>query len=634
MVNFKTWLVKNSLGKYYHKLAAQEIKNVESLTFLTKDEIVDLASKVGMNVKSRRKFFAALERLSSKDQSDQVHDFNSIIMAVDEEKLQLENLIEKAKRKNTEADEGLLYTKINLSELDNSASLVMTEIHEFCEKHRQAWNDREGKLLDELSRIVKLKKKKMSQRVEILSKESRNIGKTVRDAEKALFDQNGIQTLLVSGELRNRLNHIVKKKFDSKISNDICFIPEPLSVLPIASAGQLHKSMASATGRTLKSITSPEHTTAGGAGLAHTRPGDSAFFTIVAKDKHGRQRDCGGDKFKVQIAGCKTKMKTKIKDMKNGIYTVEYILPKSVTKTSVHMSVRVNKKHIRGSPFTLSVSQECRGTFVHMWGSNGDEKGEFSSPTDVLVHNDCVYVTDYGNERIQVFGLDGTFIRMWGMPGEGPGQFSRPEGVAVDGNNVYVTDYGNHRIQVFQQDGTFVRMWGTHGTEPGQFNSPIGIAVRNNYVYVTEYGNHRIQVFRLDGTFVRTWGSKGNNMGQFNLPYYVAVDSENVYVTDKGNNRIQVFQLDGTFVRMWGSYGDKKGEFSNPTGLVVDGKYVYVTEYSNHRVQVFRVNGTFVRMWGSRGSDKCQLSNPWGIGVSGGIVYVAESSCNRIQVFR
>ena len=62
-----------------------------------------------------------------------------------------------------------------------------------------------------------------------------------------------------------------------------------------------------------------------------------------------------------------------------------------------------------------------------------------------------VYVSDQGNDRVQVFDAQGRFLRKWGIRGSGDGEFSQPQGLAIDGNgDVYVSDQSNHRILVFK----------------------------------------------------------------------------------------------------------------------------------------------------------------------------------------
>ena len=73
----------------------------------------------------------------------------------------------------------------------------------------------------------------------------------------------------------------------------------------------------------------------------------------------------------------------------------------------------------------------------------------------------------------------------------------RPHGLAIDdGGNVYVSEYGNSRIQVFDSQGRFLHEWGIEGTGEGEFRSPQGLAVDSDgNVYVSDQGNHRIMVF-------------------------------------------------------------------------------------------------------------------------------------------
>ncbi|RUA32520.1 MAG: 6-bladed beta-propeller, partial [Chloroflexi bacterium] len=75
-----------------------------------------------------------------------------------------------------------------------------------------------------------------------------------------------------------------------------------------------------------------------------------------------------------------------------------------------------------------------------------------SQPQGLAIDSDGnVYVSEYGNDRIQVFGRQGRFLRKWGREGNGDGEFSQPQGLAIDSDgDVYVSDQGNHRILVFK----------------------------------------------------------------------------------------------------------------------------------------------------------------------------------------
>ena len=104
---------------------------------------------------------------------------------------------------------------------------------------------------------------------------------------------------------------------------------------------------------------------------------------------------------------------------------------------------------------------------------------------------------DENNHRMQVFGLDGTFQRMWGSKGTGDGEFKSPSAVVVHGDMLYVSDYGNHRVQLFEKEtGTFVRSWGSRGAGPGQFRFPCGIVLSDDrQLWVCDFTNQRLQLF-------------------------------------------------------------------------------------------------------------------------------------------
>ncbi|MGN6623925.1 MAG: hypothetical protein ACTHKK_07265, partial [Candidatus Nitrosocosmicus sp.] len=72
-----------------------------------------------------------------------------------------------------------------------------------------------------------------------------------------------------------------------------------------------------------------------------------------------------------------------------------------------------------------------------------------SNPEDITVDSkDNVYVTNYIG--VVKFDSNGNMVAQWGSYGSGNGQFIGSNGIAVNSiGNVYVTDGGNNRIQLF-----------------------------------------------------------------------------------------------------------------------------------------------------------------------------------------
>jgi len=86
------------------------------------------------------------------------------------------------------------------------------------------------------------------------------------------------------------------------------------------------------------------------------------------------------------------------------------------------------------------------GTYLDKFGN-----GNLSNPVGVTTDlNGFILVMENSNSCVSVFDKDGGFIHMFGSNGSAEGQFSSPYGIAVSpSNDVYVTDYGNKRVQIF-----------------------------------------------------------------------------------------------------------------------------------------------------------------------------------------
>lgn len=134
--------------------------------------------------------------------------------------------------------------------------------------------------------------------------------------------------------------------------------------------------------------------------------------------------------------------------------------------------------------------------------------------SEIVVGEDgLIHVADTWNHRVVVLDDAGQVVRELGVTGEPanlsnspdpapePGRFYGPRGVAVSDGEIFVTDTGNERVQVFASDGTFLRTFGGYGDAPGKLIEPVGIAIgADGNVWVADSGNARISVFTPDGT--------------------------------------------------------------------------------------------------------------------------------------
>ena len=283
---------------------------------------------------------------------------------------------------------------------------------------------------------------------------------------------------------------------------------------------------------------------------------------------------------------------------------------------------------------------------VQAIGNAGAGNGQFAAPRTIAVGPDgLLYVTDSGNNRIQVLDVNGNFLRAWGSAGSGPGQFQDPWGIAVNSaGQVYVADTWNHRIQVFDQQGNFLYSWGrfvdTQGkpdAEPGVFWGPRDIALdAQGNLYVADTGNKRIQKFTPDGKFVAQWGGEGVIPGRFEEPTSLAFGPAGaVYVADAWNQRVQVFSSDFTPVAQWSVQSWKSESPVNKPFLRVDGRgNIYVGDPEAYRVLVFNAQGKFTLSFGQYGLDTASFALPLGMAFDpGGNLYVVDSGNSRVLRF-
>ena len=225
----------------------------------------------------------------------------------------------------------------------------------------------------------------------------------------------------------------------------------------------------------------------------------------------------------------------------------------------------------------------------------------FNSAVGIAFHDsgdDRIIVSDYTADSILVFNIDGEFQFKFDLSGVDvprPNNFNGPTNMVVDNDRLYVSDTLNDRIVILDlkdkcRGGSekilsgvcFVDVFGRGGNDPGEFDLPRGLAFdsTDDLLYVADSDNDRIQVFEMDSNncprtdeiingvcFIEEFGSEGTGNGKFNTPLGIALDSDNkkLFVADSGNDRIQVFDLE--ISPSSSSSSSSSSSTSKPTGL-------------------------------------------------------------------
>ena len=376
---------------------------------------------------------------------------------------------------------------------------------------------------------------------------------------------------------------------------------------------------------------SPEQCYATGKGVEVAEVGERATAVLHVVDQIGKVCITPVKTLTCELVFNNTgkKVDCLVKNAEANRYEISY---KATSRGRYRLHIKVEGKHINGSPFHVTVIKKL-GTPIKT--INGVKE-----PCSVAVNQRGeIIVGERGAHCVSIFNSFGEKHRSFGSQGSRRGLLANMRGIALDDHgNILVMDRDNDRIQKFTADGKFMMAVGKRGNKPLEFNKPRGVAIHplNKKIYITDLFNDRLQILNSDLTFFNSFGWCGINDGQFQYPSDVACDSTgNVYVADEGNGRIQVFTAEGVYLRKFGQQGKGHGELHSPTSVCIDNDNVlYVSEWGNDRVSVFTCDGKFLTSFGSMGSGPGQFYRPHGITVDeGGDIYVCDTDNNRLQIF-
>jgi sugar lactone lactonase YvrE len=155
-------------------------------------------------------------------------------------------------------------------------------------------------------------------------------------------------------------------------------------------------------------------------------------------------------------------------------------------------------------------------------------------PLDVAIMGDTLFIADYQDRNIEVWSLKRR--RMIGLfpPKNEEAPDSEkvfvPYALAVDrANHVYVTDFGQFRIQKYDRDGRYLETFGGLGRALGQFARPKGISVdHEENLFVVDAAFENVQIFDKNGNLLMFFGGPYQQPGNMYLPAQVIVDYDHL----------------------------------------------------------------------------------------------------------
>ena len=355
-------------------------------------------------------------------------------------------------------------------------------------------------------------------------------------------------------------------------------------------------------------------------------------FKVATKTVEGLPCSKGGSEVTAQVWSCNKGGITPVavKDNKDGSYLASLTF-RANQIGDVKLKVIVNGRHVKGSPFNVTVHRNYLAL-------NGPDKiindgAAMGEPWGVAFGKDGMWaVTDHSNHCVYIFDSQDQVVRKFGSQGNGNGEFNSPAGIAFDDdNNLYVVCRYNDRVQKFDVTGKYLLKFGSKGCGKGQLNCPLGITVHDKKVYVADQVNYRVSVFHCNGEISLIIG-----LSMLSAVCDVAMNNNNqLLVADKGNHCVSIFTLNGNYVGKIGAFGVDKGQLHCPSAIAVDKDgFILVIEDGNHHVSIFDKDCNFIRWFDCRGSANGQFSTPHKVALSpDGSIYISDYSNKRILVF-
>lgn len=299
------------------------------------------------------------------------------------------------------------------------------------------------------------------------------------------------------------------------------------------------------------------------------------------------------------------------------------------------ISISKDKIAISDSNHNRIIVTDISGRVLHTIGSGktGFQDGSFSEssfwrPQGVVWKDDTIFVADTENHALRKIDLQKTqVVTIVGTGKQGPWRssggkgretvISSPWDVAVKDNLVFIAMAGNHQIWVYDTNIDTVRPFAGTGQEDivdadrtrAQLAQPSGIFIHDDVIYFADSETSSIREIDLNTGYVRTivghglfaFGHKDGHADQalFQHPLGVCATQDKIFVADTYNSAIrvidkkteQVSTLVGkkgtsTMCRLDDPACDTLGLYE-PSDVEWYNDKIYIADTNNHLVRVY-----------------------------------------------
>lgn len=128
----------------------------------------------------------------------------------------------------------------------------------------------------------------------------------------------------------------------------------------------------------------------------------------------------------------------------------------------------------------------------------------FDRPADIIrLSSGNLLVSESAGDRLAILTENGNFVKYIGAKGRSNGQMVCPLYLCEDSlGRIYVSDYGNRRVDVFDKDGNGLFFFGGKQGSFKGLKGPTGIAIVGDSIFVADNVDGCIYVFDKSGNFI------------------------------------------------------------------------------------------------------------------------------------
>ena len=286
------------------------------------------------------------------------------------------------------------------------------------------------------------------------------------------------------------------------------------------------------------------------------------------------------------------------------------------TKDSAHVTIKVES-------WKAAAAETFQHREVEVTRFKLSPEVRLGEPTDLVLRNGLIYLTDSGSRSVMALTMDGKLFRRFGQkPPDYNGVWGIPWGISADafGRRFAVTFLQSPNVRVFDDQGVMILdMLITPPPEltPDQYlpnpPQPMDVAIEDQEGYwLTEYTYGQVVYMNLRGKEEGRVGTPRvlKNSGPFKSPTFLMIHPGSGYINVVDSLQGKVFRVfnDGKVAGSWGNDMEGEGSLHLPKGIDADENgELLVVDGMLSTLQAFSQAGKLLAVFVARPDEKQQL---------------------------